>query len=113
MPDPLSVRGVVDLAGPLDMTANIRGYETLCKDTVITSLFGGRPAAVPDRYAEGSVITRLPLGIPQVLIAGTHEDFVPRPLMEKYLQAAVAVGDSVRLIVIPDVGHFEIASPRA
>ena len=31
------------------MTANIPGYEALCRDTVITSLLGGTPAAVPDR----------------------------------------------------------------
>src|SRR5207302_9122787 len=35
--DPLRMRGVVDLAGPLDVSANIQGYEGLCGDTVITS----------------------------------------------------------------------------
>ena len=35
--DPLPVSGVMDLAGPVDMTANIPGYEALCRDTVITS----------------------------------------------------------------------------
>jgi acetyl esterase/lipase len=48
-----------------------------------------------------------------VVIIGEHEDFVPRPTAEAYARAAIAAGDSVRLIVIPGVGHFEIASPRA
>jgi len=111
--NPLPVRGVVDLAGPLDVTENIPGYEGLCRDTVITSLLGGPPAAVPERYAHASAMKLLPLGVPQVLLWGEHEDFVPRPLAEAYVRAATQAGDSVRLIVIPGVGHFEIASPRA
>jgi pimeloyl-ACP methyl ester carboxylesterase len=55
----------------------------------------------------------LPLRVPQVLIMGEHEDFVPRPVAERYARAAAQAGDRVRLIVIPRVGHFEIASPRA
>ena len=111
--DALPVRGVVNLAGPLDMTANIAGYEALCRDSVITSLLGGTPTAVPERYAQVSPLALLPLGVPQVLVWGEHEDFVPRPLVEAYARAARQHGDSVRLIVMPGVGHFEIASPRA
>lgn len=113
MPDPLPVRGVMDLAGPLDMTANIPGYEGLCPDSVITSLLGGTPAAEPERYAHASPIRLLPLGVPQVLVIGEHEEFVPRPFVEPYVQAAARAGDPVRLIVIPGAGHFEIASPMA
>ena len=111
--NPLPVRGVIDLAGPLDVTENIPGYEGLCRDTVITSLLGGTPATVPERYAHASAMRLLPLGVPQVLLWGEHEDFVPRPLADAYVQAATQAGDSVRLIVIPGVGHFETASPRA
>lgn len=112
-PDPLPVRGVVDLAGPLDLTANIAGYQALCQDSVITSLMGGTPAAVPDRYAQASPIRLLPLGVPVVLIRGEHEEYVPHPLLERYVQAARRAGDHARLIVIPGVGHFELASPAS
>jgi acetyl esterase/lipase len=109
--DPLPVRGVVDLAGPVDMTANIPGYEALCRDTVITSLLGGTPASVPDRYAQVSAIKLLPLAIPQVLVLGSHEAYVPLVLVDTYVQAATQAGDQVRRILIPGAGHFEIASP--
>jgi acetyl esterase/lipase len=109
--DPLPIRGVVDLAGPVDMTANIPGYEGLCGDTVITTLLGGAPAAVPSHYAQASAIKLLPLGVPQVLVVGTREDYVPLPLADAYVRAATQAGDSVRLVVIPGAGHFEIASP--
>jgi acetyl esterase/lipase len=110
---PLPVRGVLDLAGPVDLTANIRDCEGLCRDTVITNFVGGTPAHVPERYAQASAMKLLPLGIPQVVLIGEHEQFVPRPLAEAYVRAAAEAGDQVRLIVIPNVGHFEIASPRA
>ncbi len=109
--DPLPLRGVMDLAGPVDMTANIPGYEALCRDTVITSMLGGAPDAVPERYAEASAIRLLPLGIPQVLVLGSHEDYVPLPLVDAYVEAATRAGDHVRRILIPGAGHFEIASP--
>jgi len=109
--NPLPVRGVMDLAGPVDMTANIPGYEALCRDTVITSLLGGTPAAVPDHYAQASAIKLLPLAIPQVLVLGSHEEYVPVSLVDAYVQAATQAGDQVRRILIPGAGHFEIASP--
>ena len=76
--DPLLLRGVVNLAGPVDMTANIAGYEGLCKDQVVTGLLGGTPASMPERYAAASPIRLVPLGVPQALIIGEHEEFVPR-----------------------------------
>lgn len=113
MVDPLPVRGVVNLAGPVDLTSNISEYEALCRDSVITTLLGGRLTRVPERYAQASPIKHLPLGVPQALVIGEHEDFVPRPIAEAYARAAAAAGDSIRLIVIPRAGHFELASPRA
>jgi acetyl esterase/lipase len=111
--NPLPVRGVIDLAGPVDLTANIPRYQALCQDSVITSLLGGTPTTVPERYQQASAIKLLPIGVPQVLVEGTHEDFVPLPLMKAYADVARRAGDSVKLIVIPEAGHFEIASPRS
>ena len=110
---PLAVRGVLDLAGPIDLTVNIAGYETLCRDAVITRLMGGPPAAFPGRYAQASAMRLLPLGIPQVILIGEHEEFVPRSSAANYVRAASKAGDAAQLIVMPDAGHFEIASPRA
>jgi acetyl esterase/lipase len=113
MSNAFAVRGVVDLAGPLDLTANIEGYEALCRDRVITQLMGGPPSAVPDRYAAASPMKLLPLGVPQVVVLGEYEEFVPLQFARAYAQAGERAGDRVRLMLIPGVGHFEIASPRA
>jgi acetyl esterase/lipase len=111
--DPLPIHGVLDLAGPIDLTMNTAEYESLCRDAVITNLVGGPPAAVPERYAHASAMKLLPLGIPQVILIGEHEEFVPRAIAESYVRAAREAGDPARLIVVPGAGHFELASPRA
>ena len=74
---------------------------------------GGTPAQKPERYADASPIKLLPLGVPQVLVVGEYEDFVPLRFAQAYVAASTRAGDQVRLIQIPGVGHFEIASPRA
>lgn len=111
--NPLRIRGVVDLAGPVDMSADIAHYEASCGDTVITSLLGGTPIAVPRRYTEASAITLLPLGLPQVLVVGSHEEFVRLPFIDAYVEAATRAGDPVKRVLIEGAGHFEIASPLA
>jgi acetyl esterase/lipase len=109
--DPLPIRGVVNLAGPVDLTANIEGYESLCRDTIISGLMGGTPDQVPERYAHASAIRHVPLGVPQLFVIGDHEDFVPQRFAEAYVRTASAAGDSIRLLVLPRTGHFEVAMP--
>ena len=111
MANPLSLRGVINLAGTIDMSANIAHYEQKCRGPVVTNLMGGTPDTLSERYKEVSAQTFLPLGLSQILIWGEHEDFVPQPLAERYVAAAIRAGDRARLTLVPAVGHFETASP--
>jgi len=111
--DPLPIRGVIDLAGTADMEAFIQFEQHGCNGAVVEEMLGGKPVDVPERYAQVSAIKMLPLRIPQVLIWGRDDDIAPISLGEKYTLAAKQAGDPVRLVSIPDVGHFEIASPLA
>jgi acetyl esterase/lipase len=109
--DPLPIRGVIDLAETGDMEAFIPFEQQGCRGAVVEEMLGGKPIDVPERYAQASAIKMLPLGIPQILVWGRNDDIAPIWLGERYTQAAKQAGDPVRLISIPDVGHFEIASP--
>ena len=111
--NPLPIRGAINLAGTIDMRENIPGMEAACMDTVVTALLRGTPASVPERYREVSATTMLPLGVPQILIWGEHENFVPLSLAERYIDAATKAGDQARLVIVPAIGHFESASPRS
>jgi acetyl esterase/lipase len=111
--DPLPIRGVIDLAGTGDMKGFIQFEKHGCHGAVVEEMLGGKPIDVPERYAQASAINMLPLGIPQVLIWGRNDDIAPIWMGERYTLAAKQAGDPVRLLSIPDVGHFEIASPLA
>jgi acetyl esterase/lipase len=75
--NPLSIRGVIDLAGPGDMKAEIRVEMTACGGPVVETLLGGTPASVPERYEQASAINMLPLGVPQILIWGNQDKLRP------------------------------------
>jgi acetyl esterase/lipase len=111
-PNPLGVRGVVNLAGPINMRDNIRNYEAECRDPVVTRMMDGGPSEKPENYAQASAGDHLPLGARQVLIWGEHENFVPRSLAESHIERAKAAGDDASLVVVRGAGHFEIASPK-
>jgi acetyl esterase/lipase len=109
--DPLLIRGVIDLAGTGDMEAYIQVEQQACGAAVVEEMLGGKPVDVPQHYIQVSAIRLLPLGIPQVLIWGRQDDYVPIGIGEKYIQAAKQAGDHARLVSFPDAGHFEIVSP--
>jgi acetyl esterase/lipase len=112
-PDPLPIRGVVNLSGTPDMAGELPSIPAGCGENVVQSMMGGTPQSVPERYAQASAITMLPLGVPQALIWGARDDQVPLALAERYTRAARQAGDRVRLVVDSTAGHFETASPRA
>lgn len=113
MPDPLRPAGVLNLAGKMDMTVDIVAYEATCGIPVLRLLVGGLPEQVPEHYAQVSLPQLLPLGVRQVMVWGEHEDYVPRRQVEDYVAAARRAGDEADLIVLPALGHFEIASPAS
>ena len=53
------------------------------------------------------------LGVRQVLIWGQQDEIAPIWLGENYVKAALRAGDTVRLEILPTLGHFEIASPQS
>lgn len=110
-PNPLPVRGVVNLAGRVDMTDGIEAYDAACFDTVVEKMLGGTPQSQAQHYREASPEANLPLGVRQTLISGQYEDFVPLAKAGAFVAKAGAAGDDARLIVIPGIGHFEPASP--
>lgn len=111
--DPLPVQGAINLAGAGDLEAFISAQALGCRDPVVQALLGGPPDAVPERYAQASAIKLLPLARPQVLVWGEHDAMTPLPLGQAYAAAARQAGDDARLLVVPALGHFEVADPAS
>jgi acetyl esterase/lipase len=79
---------------------------------VVEKLLGGSPESRPERYAMGSPMSLVPLGVPQILVLGSHDDRWT-PVGRRYFESAKASGDDVRLLEAPESGHFEMIDPRS
>jgi acetyl esterase/lipase len=107
---PLPLVGVVALAGIPDLA----GYASPdgCGASV-PELIGGNPAAVPERLARVSPIELVPLGVPQVLVAGVEDEIVPLLHARRYAEAARQAGDAVVVLELETAGHFELVAPSS
>ncbi len=112
MSDALPIAGAVSLGGVADLRAHFAQPERLCGDGVV-QLMGGAPEDVAGRYALGSPMELLPLGVPQLLLHGIDDPSVPVALVERYAQRASELGDSVELVIIDRAGHFEVMAPES
>jgi acetyl esterase/lipase len=106
---PLPIRGVVSLAGITDLRAfgAAPGY---CNESV-APLLAGTAAEVPEHYALASPIELLPLGVPQRLLHGSLDPFVPLEQGRSFTDRARAQGDDAELAVIEAAGHFDLIAP--
>jgi len=81
-------------------------------DNVVDRLMGGSPEEVPERYAAGSGMHRIPLSTPQIIIVGRHDSFW-RPIGLRYADAATAAGAPLEVVEAPAAGHFELIDPES
>ncbi|MFW5661865.1 MAG: alpha/beta hydrolase, partial [Oceanicaulis sp.] len=108
--DPFIPRAVISLAGLNDLEDYAATGPGRCGEPdIVTALVGERA----DPYADTSPARLLPLGLPQVLIAGGLDPIVPADLVGRYAEAAIAAGDAVTFIALEDAGHFELIDPTA
>ncbi len=105
-PDPLALAGVVSLAGIPDLAAY--NAPEGC-GSVVPGLLGGEPSAVPDRLRRASPSELLPLGVPQILIAGGRDTIVPSFHARNY--AAAGGTDPISVVEVESAGHFELTTP--
>ena len=102
-------RLAVSLAGVADLVA---GAEGGLGTGACEALLGGSPQEVPERYAAASPTALLPLGVSQLLVHGARDDIVPPSQSSTYAARAVAAGDQVELVVLPEADHFDVIEPR-
>lgn len=73
----------------------------------------GPPSLRELRLRSASPAARLPLGVPQVVVAGGRDAIVPPATVRVYAAKARAAGDDVSLVEVPEAGHFELVTPGA
>jgi acetyl esterase/lipase len=107
---PIRLHGAISLGGPADLGEFVGREDQSCGPSV-SVLMGGKPADVPDRYAQGSPVELLPLGIRQLMIVGDSDRIVPAAARKAYMGRSLKAGDRVEVIVVPNAGHFEVIAP--
>ncbi|MCP4901030.1 MAG: alpha/beta hydrolase [bacterium] len=107
---PIGITGVVSLAGIPDLRQATE--LEVCGDAA-PRLLGISSPELEARFDLGSPATYLPLGVPQFVLNGNCDPIVPVTVAEGYADTAASSGDSVNLVVVPRVGHFELVSPES
>ncbi len=108
-PPSVDVCAAASLAGVVDLAAAARQH---VGRGAVESLMGGGPDEVPARYRLGCPTSLLPAGKPQLLLHGVPDRSVPPSLSEHYAETAISLGDPVRFVPLPGVGHLDMISGR-
>ncbi len=100
---------VVSQAGVLDLVeADREGVG----GAAVADFMGGSAGAEPGRYALGSPIARIPIGVPVRCVHGRSDANVPFSQSERYVKAASKAGDPAELAPF-DGDHFDVLDPRS
>jgi acetyl esterase/lipase len=103
----VALTSAISQAGVLDLS---RAARQSVGGTAAADLLGGRPEAVPDRYALADPQRRLPIDAPVLCLHSPADTAVPFSQSEGYIAAAVAAGAQATLR--PTSGdHFTLIDP--
>ena len=81
-------------------------------DHNVVNLMGGTPTEQPARYAVGSPIQMLPVGVPVTCVHGDADTTVPIARSQHYVATAQAAGDPARLITLPGGTHHTVSGGK-
>jgi acetyl esterase/lipase len=106
----VTLRRAISMAGVCDLAGAYRDWG----GGAVRALMGGSPERLPDRYAVGDPLRRVPLRIPALLVHGVLDETVSVRLSRNYEQAASSAGARVELVEIDgeDGRHRAHIDPR-
>ena len=111
---PLTIHGVVSLAGINDLKAyRDKGPDACGGPPTIDALTGASSRTGQPVYADTSPAEMLPLGTPIAVLSGALDHIVPPPFGDAFGAAARLRGDMVVVRTFPGAGHFELIDPSS
>ncbi|MCV3295830.1 MAG: alpha/beta hydrolase [Oenococcus sp.] len=105
-------RMVVSLAAVSNLEDAWQRDTVMGKHSPVTDLMAGTPANKKVDYQSASPLDCLPMGIPQILVQGLKDDFVPSSMTIQYAEKAEKLHDHIELILDPDADHFDLINPH-
>ncbi|MBY3987033.1 alpha/beta hydrolase [Rhodococcus fascians] len=106
---PVAPALAVSLAGVLDLRV---GDERWLGEGAVSNAIGARYAEARRIYEESSPMSRLPLGVPQLVVSAVADDPNLLEISRAYYAAASASSDSVASVEGPG-GHFAVVDPTS
>ncbi|KAB2969698.1 MAG: alpha/beta hydrolase [Thermoanaerobaculia bacterium] len=100
-------------AGLAAMVDLARAFTNDAGRGAVAELLGGSPEQRPERYADASPISLLPLGVDQLIVHGAADDELPVETARGYARAAVAAGDRIQYSELPGAGHMDYLDPAS
>ncbi|MBL8510423.1 MAG: alpha/beta hydrolase [Betaproteobacteria bacterium] len=111
--DPLPIKGMVGIAGLVDLAYAASATAFACGDKTVEKLIDSDKRGKKEAFRDTSPIELLPLGsnIRQVLVSGTYDGIVPPVHGWRYANRAKEKGEAVEVVNLDNAGHFELISP--
>ncbi|GAA5109080.1 alpha/beta hydrolase [Nocardia iowensis] len=98
---------VVSLAGVLDLRAADHRH---LGDGAVAAALGQRYSPESEVYRQASPIARLPIGVPQLVVCGLHDEPDMLEMSRHYTDRAAAANDRVTMLEAPGE-HFAVIDP--
>lgn len=109
--NPLKPAGVVGIAGLGHLKDIAPQLPWICGDDLKADQVVGQAAPTrPDPFADTSPQFLLPFGMPQLMITGVYDSYLPPYMALWWRIAATRKGDPAEVRVIPDAGHFDVVA---
>ncbi|MEU7856037.1 alpha/beta hydrolase [Nonomuraea sp. NPDC049141] len=107
--DVAGVALAVSLAGVLDLG---EGARRRISSGAVPAALGGAPEEIPEVYAAADPLTRLPLGVPQLIVQGLDDDLDLVDFNRRYAARGQRAGDE--LVHVEQRGdHFAVIDPAS
>lgn len=104
------LKAAISLAGVVDVR---RAWELKLSNNAATEFMHGSPDTVPEHFHEGSPTEIAIPKVQQLLVHGAKDDIVPIEFSQGYVRTKKLQGEHVRLLELPDAGHFEVIDPQS
>lgn len=100
---------------PVHAAVSLAGVAHLSRrgDPTVVAFMGAEYDEAPEIYAQASPASRLPLGLPALLVHGDGDLVVPVSMSGRYAEKALAAGDDVTLAVIDGGLHMNCVDPAS
>ena len=108
--DPLSLRGVISIAGVNDLELS---YELGGRTDVLTLIGADSLDSGDHRFSETNPARLRPLDALQTLVIGDQDSPWRLKMTEIYADESVAAGEKTKVLIVPGANHMDVVDARS